>query len=218
MEITKMILCKEVSKDIKGQYQPLDPIFKIEEIFYPNKIEKCSLIMEAKSKDISKISLIIDSPKGNITEQLIDVIPDIQGRWVKIIILDGLPLEEVGVYSIKVKNHEKILKDINFKAEYIESNNFTKEEKLKILNDATLISEAGRTILSGVTKKKYNIYMSLDDAKEPPKGYIKMPANGKLIEENGNILDLNGLKGEMESKFGEPKEYEANGIKFSFTN
>lgn len=130
---------------------------------------------------------------------------NLDGTATWIIPIENLPLTSRGRYTVNIIHqlNNKIIGSYFFMADFPPERIFMDGEKEKILADPTLVKGAQIKIICPHCLKEYNFELTLDPNKEIFEGFVKFPDNNILECCDGNIIDLTGIRRQIEYGFGQ---------------
>lgn len=137
------------------------------------------------------------------------IIPDAFGIGTKIIDLENFVIGERGRYTIdlfeKVSNDKVkfIGTEELFMADYPPQRRMSDEEKEAILKDETVIKTV-KTEFSVVPDEVIKVQISLDKNAPLEEGHIAIPEDDRLIINEDRVIDLTGIRRQMEWLYGRP--------------
>lgn len=124
-----------------------------------------------------------------------------------IIEIDDFTILTKGIYTFKIinKSDMSLINSYFFMADYPPQRIFTAEEIKTILENKDLIKGAEVRIQCPKCDKTYNFYLHLNKKAPLPNNCLPFPEDDKISCCEGSILEITGIRREVEGSFGKEK-------------
>ncbi len=178
---------------------------------FPFAMPNLSIVMTMKELDRpTMFEVRLNAPDDTlITKGEFGILPDPFGVGKKILDLEQFVVAERGKYTMDIfeKVAEDKVKFIEttdlFIADYPPQRRMSDEEKAKILSSEGVIKSVRTEFKPSEDAEPIKIQINLDKEAPIDEGFITIPETGRITV-NDKIIDLTGIKRQIEWMFGNP--------------